>query len=216
MDAIILRDRLLGLMEGMSESKLARVANIPKATINRILSGRTPDPRASTLIPIAQYFGVSLEQLLGIVPLPAHLPLQAKKIEHTNFLQLPFMSMEQIYSWHCGEYTSQQHQNIVKDEARHVMDNCYITQVDTVFMQPKFFNKTYIVVNPQLKAQSEDYVIYYIAATQAILLRQLVIEQNQHFLVCVDSKLQPALTLTAQDLYLGKIVKSEVYLTEKD
>ncbi len=37
----------------ISESELSRKINVPKATINRLVSGRTPDPRASTLATIA-------------------------------------------------------------------------------------------------------------------------------------------------------------------
>lgn len=216
MDEIILKDRLLSLMEGMSESRLARAANIPKATINRILSGRTPDPRASTLIPIAQYFGVSLEQLLGVAPLPENIPLHAKTVAQTNILTLPLISMEKIYLWYCGHYTSHSYQEIVKDEARCVVDTCYLTQVNTTLMQPKFFNKTYIVINTNLDPENEDYVIYYSTALKSTLLRQLIIEQNQRFLICVDSKFHAAITLTNEDVYLGKVVKSEVYLSEMD
>ena len=53
----------------INESELARRVNLPKATINRITSGRTPDPRASTLIAIAEYFNISVDQLMGKKPL---------------------------------------------------------------------------------------------------------------------------------------------------
>ena len=53
----------------INESELARRVNLPKATINRIMSGRTPDPRASTLLAITDYFNISIEQLMGKNPL---------------------------------------------------------------------------------------------------------------------------------------------------
>lgn len=58
------------LMNGMSESELSRKTKIPKTTINRLLSGQTPDPRISTVAALAKYFNISIEQLIGEKPLP--------------------------------------------------------------------------------------------------------------------------------------------------
>src|SRR3989338_6658135 len=57
---------------GISEAKLGRIIGVPRATINRIASGRTPDPRASTLHAIAKYFNVTVDQLLGNQPIFQH------------------------------------------------------------------------------------------------------------------------------------------------
>ena len=55
--------------EGMSEAALAKEVDIPRNTINRLAGGRTPDPRISTLETIANYFNVSLDQLIGKEPI---------------------------------------------------------------------------------------------------------------------------------------------------
>ena len=49
----------------MSEADLSRGVNLPQTTINRLLTGQTTDPRVSTLVAIAQFFEISLEQVLG-------------------------------------------------------------------------------------------------------------------------------------------------------
>lgn len=48
-----------------SGSDLARQLDIPPPSINRILSGQITDPRCSTLILLADYFDVSIDDLLG-------------------------------------------------------------------------------------------------------------------------------------------------------
>jgi transcriptional regulator with XRE-family HTH domain len=57
--------RLIAHHEIISGSDLARQLNIPPPSINRILSGHTADPRCSTLILLADYFDISIDQLLG-------------------------------------------------------------------------------------------------------------------------------------------------------
>lgn len=49
----------------MSEADLSRGVSLPQTTINRLLTGQTTDPRVSTLVAIAQFFEISLEQILG-------------------------------------------------------------------------------------------------------------------------------------------------------
>lgn len=56
-----------GLMEHfkMSEADLCRGVGLPQTTINRLLTGQTSDPRISTLMVLAQFFNISLDQLTG-------------------------------------------------------------------------------------------------------------------------------------------------------
>lgn len=55
----------------LTDNELADRAGVPQPTISRIKNGDSRDPRDSTLRPLAQYFGLSVSQLRGDVPLPA-------------------------------------------------------------------------------------------------------------------------------------------------
>ena len=52
--------RQLLMSRGISETELARQTNLPQPTIHKIMSGKTLDPRMSTLKSIASYFEVIL------------------------------------------------------------------------------------------------------------------------------------------------------------
>ena len=58
---------ILSLMKGLNlnESQLARESKLPQPTIHRLLSGQTADPRLFTLLQLADYFQISLDQLMG-------------------------------------------------------------------------------------------------------------------------------------------------------
>lgn len=56
---------------GLTDNELAEKVGIPQPTISRIRNGDSRDPRDSTLRPLAQYFGLSVSQLRGDVPLPS-------------------------------------------------------------------------------------------------------------------------------------------------
>ena len=63
-DDIVIRN-LQELMHAkdISEAELSRQTSIPPATIHKILSGKTSDPRISTLKTLADFFQVTLYQL---------------------------------------------------------------------------------------------------------------------------------------------------------
>lgn len=55
--------------KGIKSAELARKTGIGQPVIYRIMTGTTDNPQVLTLKPIADYFGVSLEQLLGLTAL---------------------------------------------------------------------------------------------------------------------------------------------------
>jgi transcriptional regulator with XRE-family HTH domain len=77
----------------MTEADLCRGVNLPQTTINRLLSCQTNDPRISTVVAIAKFFDVTIEQLLGNEPI---LSLQTSKTIKGSIL--PILAWEQIAS----------------------------------------------------------------------------------------------------------------------
>ena len=55
----------------LTDNELAERTGIPQPTISRIRNGDSRDPRDSTLRPLAEYFGLTVSQLRGDLPLPS-------------------------------------------------------------------------------------------------------------------------------------------------
>lgn len=55
--------RSLMTQHAIGESELARQTGVPQSTIHRVLKGHNLEPRDSTLLPLATYFGITVEQL---------------------------------------------------------------------------------------------------------------------------------------------------------
>jgi transcriptional regulator with XRE-family HTH domain len=49
----------------ITDVELARALNMPYSTLNQLLKSDNLKPRVDTLIPIAKYFNVTIEQLMG-------------------------------------------------------------------------------------------------------------------------------------------------------
>lgn len=53
----------------ISESELARKTGVCQPVIHRMASGETDNPKIKTLLPIARYFDISIDELIGDKPL---------------------------------------------------------------------------------------------------------------------------------------------------
>lgn len=57
--------------DGTDVTKMCRALNIPRSTLSELASGRTKQLTLKNILPIAEYFGVTVDQLTGSEPLPA-------------------------------------------------------------------------------------------------------------------------------------------------
>lgn len=57
---------------GIKSAELARKTGIAQPVISRLMAGVTNNPQILTIKPLADFFNVSLEQLLGMLPLDLH------------------------------------------------------------------------------------------------------------------------------------------------
>ena len=96
----------------MSEADLCRSVNLPQTTINRLLTGQTCDPRISTLTILAQFFDVSLDQMIG----------KEKLILNPSYHQargtiIPIIEWSHLKQWFSSQNDTENiSQNFVKTE----------------------------------------------------------------------------------------------------
>ncbi|MDX1901073.1 MAG: helix-turn-helix transcriptional regulator [Gammaproteobacteria bacterium] len=73
----------LMLAKNIKSAELARRTGIGQPVIHRLMTGVTENPQILTLKPLSDFFGVSIEQLIGLTPLN-----QRKMIDETTLHQL--------------------------------------------------------------------------------------------------------------------------------
>jgi SOS-response transcriptional repressor LexA len=169
------------LMGNMSEAALASAINVPKATIHRVLSGSTPDPRAGTLLPIAQYFNISIEQLMGVAELPNDFPLQTKKA--FDSIQVPFIPIEEITPWMNNEYTPTKFYEVTSFSHKSIDQSCFVTQITTDEMAPMFPNKTYLISKKMMSVDNDNIVIAVDLKERLVLIRKYVELKGERYLI---------------------------------
>jgi SOS-response transcriptional repressor LexA len=102
-----LADILYDLMakDRIKQTDLSRQTGIPASTLNKIFLGTTDDPRASTLRTLAQFFGVSIDQLLGLAEAPNSgspprmLGFSNQISSPSNSLLAPVLHWNEVMEW---------------------------------------------------------------------------------------------------------------------
>jgi SOS-response transcriptional repressor LexA len=189
----------------ISEAELCRYTNIPQATLNRLLTGATDDPRASTLAVIAEYFKISVDQLLGIKPLPTSFDTSTAVTETATFV--PLLSQNDLKEWKATSASqNDKYRQWIETESSH--KNCLALKVKDESMWPQFAEGTILIVNPNIKPKNRDFVVCYLSEEKQTVYRQYLENDNNQILKPLNSAF-PTIKLSKNDKIIGVIVQAK-------
>ncbi|MCE3232808.1 MAG: peptidase S24-like domain protein [Rickettsiaceae bacterium] len=188
----------------ISEAELARQTDIPRATINRLVSGRTPDPRASTLNAIANYFDITVDQLLGNQPLPK----ESTKATATNNRYIPVIRIQEASNWEklVELYSDQEYPDTIQSDETTEAGQ-FAIRVKGEAMCPQFQENTILIIDPFKEQQNRDFVIAHIQKNDETIFRQLIIDSKCRILRPINSMF-PSIELGATDKIIGTIIQT--------
>jgi SOS-response transcriptional repressor LexA len=195
--------RLLTL-HNISEAELSRKINVPRATINRLASGRTPDPRVSTLETIAEYFSVSLEQLLGKQPLYSNADSMVAKARAS----LPIIDWKDTAHWHgaINGINPENHFDWIMIDTS-IETGLFALRVRGDSMWPNFQENTILIIDPDKVPKNRSFVIYYIKDLGEVVFRQLLIDGSYKFLKAINSMF-PNIQISEDDQLIGTVLQT--------
>ena len=188
----------------LSEAELSRKVGLPRATINRLVSGKTPDPRASTLNVIAQYFNVSVDQLLGISPIVSY---ENSLTNVTTLTSIPIIEWDYLLDWENIIKTikpKKLHDWVTIDSS--IDEGKFALRVKGESMWPQFQEDTILIINTEKDYKNRDFVIAHIASQDEIVFRQLLIENKYMFLRAINS-IFPAIRFQNRDKIIGSVIQ---------
>jgi SOS-response transcriptional repressor LexA len=196
---------LLTRMHGLTEAELCRQTNIPQATINRLLSGATDDPRISTLKAIAKFFNISIDQLLGNVPIST-----CSKITNSNTAKyIPIFSWNNSRDWlSLLKKIKPDNWNQWISTEPEINSACFGLEVIGDSMWPQFMEGTIIIVDPTIQPTHKDFVVCYIQKENNAVFRQYI-EEGKNKTLKASNQIIPSILLSEQDKIIGIVVQSK-------
>ncbi|OGT26023.1 MAG: hypothetical protein A3I77_02890 [Gammaproteobacteria bacterium RIFCSPLOWO2_02_FULL_42_14] len=195
---------------GISEAKLGRIIGVPRATINRIASGRTPDPRASTLHAIAKYFNVTVDQLLGNQPIFQH---TGSSILTGSYTSIPIIEWDNVNNWNriLQSVKPDNHFDWILTDPN-IEVGQFALRVKGDSMWPQFQENTILIVDPTREQKNRDFVVVHIKKSNEILFRQLIIDGKYKFIKAIND-IFPTIQLQDADKIIGVVIQTRNNLT---
>lgn len=165
--------------EKLTPAALARKLGIPTNKITRILNGDVTDPKASTLVQIANYFDISIEQLLGLAPIVR----LGESDQQESTRPLP------VY-----EFSNSGQQNTPKEWYRWAENDVdgeyYALAIDTDLYEPTFPKNSILIINPDIEPDDRSYIVIKKKNNPShCSIKKYVLEGNQIYLYPINPKL---------------------------
>lgn len=176
------------LMEdnSISLSMLYRNTGIAIPTIKRLQSDPTTNPTITTLIPIANFFGITVTQLIGEEPLPTR--VIGYNPNNFNWGKIPLIEWSQIIEWVNFGKLEQTKQEIIVDVD--VEKKGYALEVEEDDWQ-SITKKSILVINPSLIPEHKDYAIVHRRKQINPTLKQVLIDEGNIYLQHMNPIFKP-------------------------
>lgn len=190
---------LLITNSGLSENELSKKMNITVATLNKIKTGVISNPTLQTLSNIAQYFGITIDQLVGKAPLETFFS--------KNLHCVPILDIKEIISHNAPNLTFTNHHEWTRVELDESISkhNIFATMTDGDAMFPLLDKQTIIIVDRDKIPANKSLVLVYIAKVNEILIRKLLIDGSFKILKPINNSFSE-IKLTSEDNIVGTVI----------
>lgn len=195
--------------EMISENELARRTGVSQQIINRILSGENTNPKIATLSPLANYFMITISQLIG-----EELSSSEKKT-HTNQSDLQKIP---LIEWNNLETLTISNSVLITASNKLLIDlqpteGMFAVKMQGNSMEPKFSNDTLLIFDLNKTPVNADFVL--LSSSGEVTLRQFFFKQSLSYKKCLNPKYKDyKLSIIHKDSkYLGTLIQSRTNYT---
>lgn len=182
----------------LTSNELARKINIPATTIKRIRNNEQANPTITTLLPIAKYFSISLDQLIGNRPLIAPQPTQNKN----KLNEIPLLSWQECIHYDCIKVAEHPHTISIEKNLSEKAFGLVNEHHDLEF----FPNGAILIVEPTHKPKNGDFVIVTNQKQNLVSVRKYISEIDQIYLKPLIKGIEIC-ALTTEYRILGVIIQ---------
>jgi SOS-response transcriptional repressor LexA len=191
--------------KNIKPAELARLTKIPQPTIHRLVAGTSLRPHLASLKPIADFFSITIEQLIGKKPIPW---LQRNNIP--NIKILPLLNWNNIEAWNKGSITEQHRGDLEEVYSEvHVGNKAFGLTIKDASMEPVFSIGSIIIIDPEKPIRDRGFILVQLNGRPEPVLRQLIIDAGDYYIKAISPALESKMHKMADhDKIIGILVQS--------
>ena len=155
---------------GVTSLALSRQTGIAQPVIHRIASGDTYNPKIASLIPLADFFDVTLDTLIGVATSPQRRILP----------QVPLITYSESQNWPAQEAHQPPSQTILTNAP--IGSDAFAIRLTNNTMSPRFPEGTVIIIDPDTPPSNHSFVLAQRPEANLPEFKQLLIDGERQFL----------------------------------
>lgn len=197
----------------MKSIDLAREVDLPAPTVHRLVTGKSTRPYKSSIEPIADFFSISTDQLLGEQPLPGEevvIETEHNELSSDYISRVPLIPWNKINERNTLDFTEYKTVPYIGS----ISEAGFATIMPDSSMEPIFSRNSILIFDPNKTASDRSYILVKLTEAQQPVFRQLLIDLEHQYL----KPLNPDLTafqmrlLKDEDEILGILIEArQVY-----
>lgn len=203
-------ENLNRLMEGsrLSMSQLHRNTGVAIPTIQRMRDDPSANPTISSLKPIADFFNLTVNQLIGDEPLPMNRIAGSYQENKDKWVSIPIISWEEAITWPKNKI-EREYSNTISTDID-VSKNAYALKVE----EDNWINLatgTILIIDPEMEHTHRDFLVVYSPGEKRPSIKQILFDDADRYLKPVIHGYQ-IVKLTSDYKFLGVIVEYKMSL----
>ena len=161
----------------MRSVDLARAVNLPPPTIHRLITGKSTRPHDSSLNPIADFFGVTPDQLLGVAPLDS----EEEKDTKTSPTVAGFQTIH-LLTWESLAFPKAERKAQNYIAVGNMSGESFALTMPDFSMEPLFDKGCTLIFDPLVKPSDRSYVLIKTVGSGTYIFRQLLIDGDHRYI----------------------------------
>ncbi len=187
--------KILMSREKVSYLELSERTNIPIATLKRLRSDLA-NPTLDSLLPIAEYFKITLDQLIGIAPLS----LRANSWNYIKIIQWDQVSIWQTLGENECEYTI--------TDAKISKNNFALIVCNDDW--PGFIKGSILIIDTEMQPKQGDYVVTQRVGSKEATLKQYICYEGKIYLKPLNPDFKSDLLIDNNFNIIGVMVQMKL------
>ena len=210
----IFQENLIKLMAltKISRHELHRQTGVPTSTIQRMCVEEKPNPTISTLKPIAKFFNITLNQLIGDSPLPNDARIGMTFQKQETWHNIPVITWQEAIKWPNGDIDILSKPIVSTDI--NTNENMFALEIpnnDWV----GFRKGTILIVDPKSSPLDRGFVIAYKKGLDKATIKKHLIYDGEVYLEPLN-KIFKTVELSNDFLIIGTVVQLKLDFNENN
>jgi SOS-response transcriptional repressor LexA len=189
--------------------ELERRTGVPSSTINRYRSEKTCNPTLASLTPLANFFCITVSQLIGEEPLGDR-PRGIYRSTLKAGAPVPILNWEDTATLANSQHILEHNTGKWITLSMELGPDAFSLAMQGDSMEPRFPDGTLLIFDPSQIANNRDFVLVYLANTKKPVFRQIVLDGFDKYLKCLNPEFKDLRKMENNDKVLGVLVQARM------